>query len=86
MVRGEIEQLCRCTPSGLAPGRKRTHLNTLSPLPTTDAKAFQDVSAAQRDQLLADFATAALTRERTVTGGTHDNKSQAWVRWEEYCL
>ena len=66
MVCGEIEQRRRRTLSGLAPGRQRTHLNTSSPLPTTDAK---------QDQLLADFATAALTRERAVTGGTRDDKS-----------
>jgi len=63
MVCGEIEQRCRRTLSGLASRRCRTHLNTLSPLPTIDAKACQDISTAQRDQLLADFATAALTRE-----------------------
>jgi hypothetical protein len=34
--------------------------NTTSPLPTTDADAFQEITAAQRDQLLADFATAVL--------------------------
>ena len=80
MVRGETEQHCRCSLSELAPGGQRTHLNTPSPLPTTDADAFQDISAAQRDQLLADFATAVLTCERANTGGTHDNKSHAWAR------
>ncbi len=86
VVHGEIKQRCRCILSGLAPGQQRTHLNTPSPLPTTDADALQNISAAQRDQLLADFATAAITREQAVTGGTHDNKSCAWARWEEYCL
>jgi len=32
-----------------------------------DTDAFQEISAAQRDQLLADFAAAALTRELAVT-------------------
>ncbi len=64
----------------------RTYLNTLSPLPTTDADAFHDILAAQRDQLFADFATAVLTREQAVTGGTHDNEYRAHARWEEYFL
>ena len=51
-----------------------------------DADAFQDISAAQRDQLLADFAAGALTRERAVTGRTHAGGSRTWARWEEYCL
>ena len=74
MVCGEIEQCCRCSLSGFAPGRQRTHLNTntLSPLPTTDADEFQDISAAQRDQLLAD-----LREEHMMTNLTHgpDGKS-----------
>jgi hypothetical protein len=32
------------------------------------------------------FASAVLTHEHAVTGGTHDNKSHAWARWVEYCL
>ena len=27
-----------------------------------------------------------LSCERAVTGGTHDDESRAWARWEEYCL
>jgi hypothetical protein len=57
-----------------------------SPFSTTDADAFQDISAAQQDQIFADFATTALTREQAVTGGTYEDKSRAWARWEEYCL
>ena len=45
-----------------------------SPLSTTDADAFQDISAAQQDQIFADFATTALTREQAVTGGTNEEK------------
>jgi hypothetical protein len=86
MVRGETEQRCRHSLLGLAPGQQRAHLITPYSFPTTDANAFQDISAAQQDQLLADFAAAALTRERAVTEGTHDDKSRAWARWEEYCL
>jgi hypothetical protein len=46
---------------GLVPGQQRNHQNTPSPLSTTDADTFQDIFAAQGDQLLTDFATAALT-------------------------
>ena len=48
----------------LALGRQRTHLNTPSPFPTTDADAFRDISTSQQDQLLADFASVALTRNK----------------------
>jgi len=61
-------------------------LTSILPLPTTDANTFQDISAAQRDQLLADFDTELITREQAATAGTHDNESHAWARWEEYCL
>jgi hypothetical protein len=63
---------------GFAPGQQRTHLNTItsSPLPTTDADEFQDISAAQRDQLLAD-----LREEHMMTNLTHgpaDGKSTVY--------
>ena len=78
MVCGEIEQCCQCSLSGFAPGRQQTHLNTntLSPLPTTDADELQDISAAQRDQLLAD-----LREEHMMTNLTHgpaDGKSTVY--------
>ena len=56
----KIKQCDRLTISGLISGRQITHLNTSSPFPTTDADAFQDISASQWDQLLADFAAAAI--------------------------
>jgi len=86
MVCGETEQRRWHSLSGLAPGQQRTHLNTPYSFPTTDANAFQDISNAQQDQHFADFAAAALTRERAVMGGTHDDESRAWDRWKEYCL
>jgi hypothetical protein len=50
----------------------------LSPLPTTDADEFQDISAAQRDQLLAD-----LREEHMMTNLTHgpdgDAKTSSWT-------
>ena len=86
MVHRETEQRRQCSLLRLEPGRQRTHLNTPPSLPTTDDDAFQDISAAQRDQRLADFAAAALTREQAVMGGTRDKESHAWARWEDYCL
>ena len=59
MVCKEAEQCFRCSLLGLAPGQRQTHLNTPYSFPTTDANTFQDISAAQRDQLFADFAAAA---------------------------
>ena len=85
MVHRKTEQRRRCSLLRLAPGRQRTHLNTPPSLPTTDADAFQDISAAQRDQRLADFAAAALTREQAVMGETQDKESRACARWEDYC-
>ena len=55
VVHQKTEQRHRRTLLGLAPGWQRTHLNTLSQLPTTDAGTIQDISASQQDQLLADF-------------------------------
>jgi len=62
-----------------------THLYSTLPFPKPDASPFRDITATQRDQLLADIAAAAIARERAVTGGTHDGEARAWRRWTAYC-
>jgi hypothetical protein len=86
MVRGETEQRHRRSLLDWHQDNEELTSILLLHFPQQMSTQFQDISAAQRDQLLADFATAVLTCERAVTGGTHDDKSCAWARWEEYCL
>ena len=73
VVSGEIGQRCGRSLKGLAPWRQRTHLTLTLPLSRTDAGKFPNITAAQRDQLVADLVAAAASRERAVTGATQDN-------------
>ena len=38
----------------------------------------------QRNCLLADLSAAEVTRERAVTGETHEDQDRAWQRWSTY--
>jgi hypothetical protein len=51
----------------------------------TNISTFCNITTPQQDQLLADFTAVALTCEQAVTGGTHNNQSRAWGKWEKYC-
>ena len=86
VVLWEAIQCGRCSLLGLASQYQWTHLSPPSPFPPTDSNAFRDISPSQRDQLLADFTAAAITHERGVRGGTHNDESRSWWCWREYCL
>ena len=85
MVSGGIKQRRGRSLEGLTPRRRRTHLTLTVPLSRTDARKFPNITAAQRDQLVADLLAAAASREGAVTGATHDDGDRAWRRWTAWC-
>jgi hypothetical protein len=50
----------------------------LSLFPNQIPDPFQDITATQQDQLLADITAAAISREQVITGGTHIDEARAW--------
>ena len=85
MVRREEEQRRGCAVEGLAPQHGRTHLSAPLSFPRADANKFPNITASQRDQLLADLLAAAASRERAITGASHDNGARSWERWQKWC-
>jgi hypothetical protein len=69
----------------LTPRRQRTHLHPALSLSRTDAGKFPNITASQRDQLMADLLTAATSREQAITGASHDDGARAWRRWQQWC-
>jgi hypothetical protein len=66
-------------------GRRRTHLSPALSFPRTDAGKFPNSTATQRDQLLDDLLAAAASRERAITGASHDDGARSWGRWQKWC-
>ncbi len=72
---------CSHSLTRLAQEQQQNHLNFTFSFPQTDSKAFQNISATKQDQLMADFIVAVTTRERAVTGATHDDQARIQGRW-----
>ncbi len=50
-----------------------------------NAKKNPYISTAQQDQLMADLSAVAASHERAITGATHNDGTQAWKWWHQYC-
>ena len=85
MVRGKKKQRRGHALEGLAPRRRQTHLSPALSFPRTDAGKFPNITATQRDQLLVDLLAAAASRERAITGASHDDGARCWGRWQKWC-
>ena len=61
------------------------HRNPPISLLLTGSSSFQDCTVSQRDNLMADLASATAAAEEGVGGGTHANDARAWSRYTKYC-
>ena len=78
MVRRKKKQRCGRALEGLAPRRRQTHPFPALSFPRTDAGKFLNITATQRDQLLVDLLAAAASRERAITGASHNDGARSW--------